>query len=52
MERQKHNEILAARAAVSFPISHSLTLAYKRPVVDGLKSVFSGFTKLYGIITD
>jgi hypothetical protein len=28
------------------------SLAYKRPVVDGLKSVFSGFTKLYGIITD
>jgi hypothetical protein len=27
-------------------------LAYKRPVVDGLKSVFSGFKKLYGIITD
>jgi hypothetical protein len=25
------------------------SLAYKRPVVDGLKSVFSGFKKLYGL---
>jgi hypothetical protein len=25
------------------------SLAYKRPVVDGLKSVFSGYKKLYGL---
>jgi hypothetical protein len=27
----------------------SQALAYKRPVVYGLKSVFSGFKKLYGL---
>jgi hypothetical protein len=30
-------------------VDRFLPRAYKRPVVDGLKSVFSGFKKLYGL---
>jgi hypothetical protein len=30
-------------------MSNAVSLAYKRPVVYGLKSVFSGFKKLYGL---